>query len=413
MSSENKYKKTILENHLTIVSECNPKMQSFALGICIASGSNKDPIDKDGLAHIIEHLAFKKTINKDSNQIANAFESRGAYFNAFTTKEYIIFYVRALTKHFDEILKLLWEVVFHADFNKENLKKEKKIIQEEILSYDNDYEDMIFDLADSILFQGNEYSHQIIGTKKTLQKIKLEDINNFHKQYFTSSNCIISYVGNQNHDSIVEDISKLSNKNSENIISSEYLRQINLNTPDIIEIHKPTQLYHLLIGAYLQDYNYQDRFALYLLNNILGDGMSSRLNRLLREKYSLAYNIYSSFQLYSKQGAFYIYTEVNEDNYLKAQELIYKEIENLAINGISQEELLKAKEQIKTSIVIELENMTERMEILVKDVLRNGSYETQMEFFNSIDNINERQIQEVVNKYLIKSNLKRVLIIPD
>ena len=117
--------------------------------------------------------------------------------------------------------------------------------------------------------------------------------------------------------------------------------------------------------------------------------------------------------MYSKQGAFYIYTEVNEDNYLKAQELIHEEIETLVRNGISQEELLKAKEQIKTSIVIEMENMTERMERLNRDELRIGNFETQESFLHSIENITANQVQKVAKKYFPRNNLKKVIIIPE
>jgi len=272
---------------------------------------------------------------------------------------------------------------------------------------------MIFDLADSIVFRDSEYSHQIIGTKKTLQKIKLEDIDNFHNQYFTSNNCIISYIGNQNHEIILENIHKLNNThfNNNNDDKQDH-KQLKLKALDKIEIHKPTQLLHLIIAAYVPNYNKNDRFALYLLNNVLGDGMSSRLNKLLREKHSLAYNIYSSFQLYAKQGAFYIYAEVNQKNSQLAEQLIYNEIQKIINNGISKKELQKAKEQIKTSIVLEFENMTERMESLIKDELRIGNLETQESFMDSIENITINQVQTVARKYFQKDNLMKAVILP-
>lgn len=408
-----KNNRTILNNKLTVLSEQIPYMQSFALGVFIKAGSNKDPYNKYGLAHLIEHLSFKKTKFKSSIQISTAFESLGAYFNAFTTKDYICFYARAMTDHFDKILDLLWEVAFYPDFNLSNLRSEKKIVKEEILSYDNDYEDMIFDLADNIIFEGNEYSHQIIGNKKTLANINLDDLTNFHKEYFTFENSIISFIGNINNKTILKKISKLEIDSHQDKIYQKNLLTKNPKLSNSIEIHKPTELVYLLIGSYIPSYNRTDRFALYLLNNILGEGMSSRLNQLLREKHSLAYNVYSSFQLYLNQGAFYIYTEVNKSNYHKAEHLIINEIEKLIIDGVSEEELKKAKEKIKTSVVLEQENKTERMESLVKNELIICDFETQIDFINSIEKINKTQVTNIIKKCFQKKDLKKVAIFPD
>jgi predicted Zn-dependent peptidase len=212
--SKGNYNKSVLENGLTIVSEFVPEIGSFSAGICINVGSRNDIKSKEGIAHFMEHAAFRHTKNRTSKQIANEFETLGAYSNAFTTKELTCFYVRAIKEHFAKTFEILSDITLNTIFVEQEIEKEKLIIIEEIKSYEDDPEEYICDLADTLVFAGSSLAPPIVGTQNSVSNISFGDLEKFHKNYYCPANITISVAGNILHNDIVALTKKYFNSNS-------------------------------------------------------------------------------------------------------------------------------------------------------------------------------------------------------
>jgi predicted Zn-dependent peptidase len=392
------YHKTVFENGLTIVSEFVSEIRSFAAGVCVNAGSKDDYSEKEGIAHFMEHSAFRRTKNRTSKQIANEFEALGAYSNAFTTKELTCFYVRALQKHFAKTFELLADITLNTIFVENEIEKEKLIIVEEIKSYEDDPEEYVCDLADTLVFAGNSFASPILGNQNSVGNINCSDLENFHKEFYQPSNITISVAGNIQHSEII----KLANEYFTQKSSTKKLNNfvIQENKSKKLIVQKEIQQSHIVMGLTTKGIKSDERYPLSVMNVIFGDGMSSRLYQNLREKYGLAYSIYSSIQNYATCGGFYIYAATDENNNEKAINLIFEEMNKfINVKKPTKKELHRAKEQLKTATIIELESMSSRMQNLLKQEICAGKFENSDKIIDNIEQINLDDIMKVSEKY--------------
>ncbi|MCK5742865.1 MAG: insulinase family protein [Chlorobi bacterium] len=409
------YNKTILDNGLKIISEEVSTVESFALGVSINAGSRHDPEGLAGAAHFLEHAAFRNTRNRNFKQIAAQFESLGAYFNAFTTKEYTNFYVRALKKHFDKTLELLMDVTFNPVFSEKDADKERMIIIEEIKGAEDDPEDIIFDYGDKLIFGDKGIGNPIMGSAETVGKIKRDELNNFYTNMYCPENIVISVAGNVSHRRIVKGINKhFDRSETQNFCANKTI----IDTPaplqaKSIEITHSSGQTHYLRGYRVEGMNSADRYPMAVLNVIFGDGMSSRLHRRLREKHGLAYSVYSSPQMYADCGAFYIYAGIDGTNLKKLKRMISEETRRLIEKSIPKTELNRAKEQLKTGLIMDLESMSNRMEALAKSEFLIGKHEDIPSTIAAVDSVTAENIQETAKKYFANDDFCEVLMKPE
>ena len=202
------YNKSTLSNGLRIITEQVPVVESYALGIFFNCGSRDDFDTKNGLAHFLEHAAFRHTKTRTSKQLASQFESIGAYTNAYTTKESTGFYVRALTEHFEKTLELLADLTFNTVFVEKEIDKERSIILEEIKTYEDDPEELIMDYGEKLIFSDNKLENPIVGVAGSVNNISCYDLENFQKQFYRPDNTVVSFAGNLEHGKIVKIIEK-------------------------------------------------------------------------------------------------------------------------------------------------------------------------------------------------------------
>ncbi len=405
------YKRTVLDNGLTILTERVPNYHSFSLGIFINAGSRDDFPEKNGTAHFLEHSLFRKSKKFNSKQIANKFEEYGAYTNAFTTQELVCFYVRALNPHLRKSINLLLEIILNPDFNSSEIDKERQIIIEEIKSYDDDVEELISDLGDKIVFPNHPLGNPILGTIDSIKSINADDLAEFYHNFVTPSNIVICMVGDLDHERICEYIKKQ--------IEQYYVSKITRNLRDIPEfiipssktITRPVQQAHILLLKRIMTSKDNEKYAAGVLNLIFGDGMSSRLYQNLRDKYGISYSIYSSLQLYSDSGIFSIYAATDEVNINYINDLIYQEIRKL--NRISNKELQRAKNQYISGITMETESLSSRMQALVKSELIDYDYESIDELCSLISDIKKVDLETLIEKYFFDTNFFKVVILPE
>lgn len=409
------YNKTILENGLKIISEEVSTVESFALGVSINVGSRHDPEGLAGAAHFLEHAAFRNTRNRNFKQIAAQFESLGAYFNAFTTKEYTNFYVRALKKHFDKTLELLIDVTFNPVFTEKDTDKERMIIIEEIKGAEDDPEDVIFDYGDKLIFGDRGIGNPIMGSAETVKKINHEELNSFYMKMYRPENIVITVAGNVSHKKIVKGINKHFSKSETMDVrhSDQFFETPSPLTAKSIEVRHSSGQTHYLRGFRVEGMNSADRYPLAVLNVIFGDGMSSRLHRRLREKHGLAYSVYSSPQIYADCGAFYIYAGIDGANLKRLKRMISEETRRLIEKSIPKTELNRAKEQLKTGLIMDLESMSNRMEALAKSEFLIGKHEDIPSTIAAVDQVTAEDIQNIAKKYFKDDNFCEVLLSPE
>ncbi|MGA2297457.1 MAG: pitrilysin family protein [FCB group bacterium] len=406
------YTKTVLPNKLIVISEEVPSVESFALGICINAGSREDPQGNCGTAHFIEHALFRRTKNRNARQIATDFESLGAYYNAYTSKEFTCFYVRALKSHFKKIFELLADVVINPVFNEKDFKNEQSIILEEISVVEDDPEELIFDYGDKLIFGNHPLSNPIIGTRNSVSNISNEDLFNFHQKYYNTQNIIISIAGNVSHEQLMEEVSSSVFESlpvqGENTFRSYpedtfILRQ---------EITKQFQQSHFLAGLKAEGLNSKEKYILPLINLLFGEGTSSRLYQELREKHALAYNIYSTVNMMSDCGDLYIYAATDTKKIDILEKITFDLMDKMLSKKVTEDELNRAKEQLKTGTIMDLESMSSRMQNLAKNEFLSGIYENIPAIIEEINSITLKSVREIAGKYFQRDKWNVVIFHP-
>jgi predicted Zn-dependent peptidase len=409
LSPKYKAEETILDNGLTVLTERIIGAKTFTLGITSKSGTRHEIGFKPGIAHFMEHAAFRNSVKKNSRQIASQFESVGAYTNAFTTHEFTCFYVRAMKKHFRKCLNLLSEIVLQPDFKPIEIEKERKIIIEEIKSYMDDPEESIIEHGDRLLFGKDPLGNSITGNEESVSKITINNLRDFHNLHYAPNNLIISFVGDIDHNKIVNAI-----------INAEYIDKpisnLNIDLPPFINKSKELflesnfQQSHILFGSALMLNEKNDHLKLMIFNMLFGDGMSSRLYQNIRERYGLAYSIYSSLNFYSDLVSFYIYAGTDIETENKAYTLITKELMKVIKKGINESELKRAKEQLKTTIYMNDESLSNRMQTLLKSKL--FSYESidRDEKINAIDKISKDEMNTYIKSHFDPYTFIKVIL---
>lgn len=407
----NNIKTTAISDNLLVVSEFIPTAETYALGFFYEVGSRDEIIEESGIAHFIEHLTFRRTKRFSSRQIASKFESLGAYANAYTTQESTSFYVRALKDKFLPTFKLLNDITRNTVFDNRDIEKERQIILEEIKSYDDDPEESIFDYGDKLIFGDHSMGTSILGTEDSLANIDKQRLELYHDNHYKSGRLIISYAGPHTHDYIV-------NKSLLYVSPSERgLVLPNRTVPDVLKpdfkiIEKSVSQTHLLLGARIPKYSFESRFTLPLFNILFGDGMSSRLYQNLRDRYGIAYSIYSTLQVHSDCGIFYIYAAADKNKLKRTDSLIIDELNKFLNNPLKENELQRAKQQLKTSMIMELESLSTRMQSLAKSIMMKDEFENIQQTIDVIDGLKSQDIKDVVAEYIVPEKLSRIHLIP-
>lgn len=404
------YTKSVLPNGIRVLTEEVPHVQSFALGIWVDIGSRDEKPAQQGIAHFIEHLVFRGTAKRSARQIANYVESVGGYVNAFTTKEHTCFYVRALSKHFNKVCDLLADTVLHPLFRPQDVEKERAIIIEEMKSYDDEPEEAIFDYLDTAMFGSHPLAHPIVGTARSVASISAEDITAFHQQKYGGNAMVVSVAGNIPHSVVCSAVAQ--HMNDVPHIAARQRRSPKQHTAQSLVIHKPIQQAHLALGAIAPGAASDDFFTLAVLNTFLGEGMSSRLNQSIRERHGIAYTANSSVADMRDCCILSLYAAMEHGNLAKTEQLIERELELLRTKDVGKAELQRAKEQVKSQLIMSFESMSGRMHTLAKSELYVGEYDDMSRTLDIIDAIDSHAINQLVHTWFAPEHWHKVVLLP-
>lgn len=409
------YKKTVLPNGIRVVTEQVPHVRSVAIGIWLNVGSRHEDARTNGISHFVEHMVFKGTKRYNTSQIAQSLESVGGFLNAFTTKEHTCFYARAIDQHLERAVDVLSDLVQHPRFDAAELEKEKQVVLDELRSLEDDPDDLIHEYFDRMTFGSHPLGYPVIGRADTIPTFNRELLFDHLHRHYQTHQMVVAAAGNIRHSELVGLVERYfsashrkNNRSSRRKVSLPHARK----NGKVVEYDKPISQAHVCTGTLGFSARSRHRYALLVLNTLLGDGMSSRLFQNIREKYGFAYNVYSFANMLSDTGTFGVYIGTDEKNIQNSLELIYKELNKVKLNTISNAELRRTKEQLKGSTVLNLESVSGRMMRLGSSELLFGEYFPVDSILRHIDEVTLDEVHEVTDRLLDPSRFSTVIFRP-
>lgn len=379
----------------------------------VNAGARDEEAGQYGMAHFIEHLLFKRTDKRTTNQILNRLEVVGGDLNAYTTKEYTCIHASFLSPYLERTLDLFEDLFFHSVFPEEEMEKEKGVILDEMASYLDSPEDAIMDDFEDLVFEGHGLGHNILGTAPDLQAFSKRDILQFMAQTYNTHEIVIGISGNYTAKKVRRLAEKILGGIPENTCPKK--RSAPGVTCSRQAVHrKPINQVHYVMGNAAYGVHHGHKVGLLLLNNLLGGmGMSSRLNLVVREKHGIAYTIESNYTPYSDTGLFYIYFGTDEEKAVRARRLVAKELKKLREQALGTVQLHQAKQKFKGQIALAEENRLSLIISMAKNVMDYGRVQPLTELFGQIDTVGAGQLMEIANDVLDEKRLSALSFVPE
>jgi predicted Zn-dependent peptidase len=386
-----------LSNGIKVLIEELPNLNSISMGVYVSTGSKDEKEEEQGVSHLLEHMMFKGTKKRNAKEISEAIDDVGGQINAYTSKEITAYYTVLLSQHADIGIDLLSDIILNSTFDEENLEKEKKVVIEEINMYEDVPEDLVHDLNSQFVIKSSQ-GMSILGTKESVSSITRETLVDYYQRRYTCDNMVISLAGR------IDDENELFSK-LEKAFSPLKRKLSEIKTKDIFTlssenniINRKTNQVHICFNTVGSSYVSDDSYLLSIISNILGGNMSSRLFQKIREDRGLCYSIYSYLSSYREGGLFTVYVGTTKDDYADVIDLIKEEFLILRNEGISEEELEKAKNQLLSSMILALESSRSRMGRMANSYLGKGKIISIDEIIEKVNKIELADLNNFANK---------------
>jgi predicted Zn-dependent peptidase len=402
------FKKTVLENGVRVLTEHHPLSRSVCAGIFVDLGTRDEPEDIVGAAHFVEHMVFKGTETRDAYEIAKSLEAVGGDLNAYTTREQTCFHATSLKEHLYLSLDVLSDLMSNAQFDSNDFKKEREVIIQEINMSIDDLDDYIFDLAFEASFRGNELSRSILGTQKTLSQTTRKKLFEFYNRRYQGENMIVCVAGHVDHEEVVSIISRTLRLKRRPFHTPQRKRPS--FKPFVKAVHKPSEQTHVLIAFPSLSMRDKMRFESYIANAALGGGMTSRLYQKIREKQGLAYTVYSYLQPFSDVGLQMIYVGTSPKHIQKVMSEVLREVEHFYKKGLSKSELEFYKTQVIGALVLEADDIENRMNSLGYNEMTFKDYRTVDQTIADLEKVNVDSMNVFLKRYFDPSRLGAIVV---
>lgn len=390
------YNKITLPNGVRIVTENIPYVRSAAVGIWVGTGSRFESASENGAAHFIEHMLFKGTETRTATELAEQMDHIGGQINAFTTRDCTCFYGKALDTHLHLAIDVLCDMFFCSRFDETDVKNERGVILEEIGMYEDTPEDLVVEQLFSAAYKGSTLARPILGKKKTLEKMTGVSLRTFMENKYRPGDIVIAMSGSFTQ----EDVDFLKEKFSVMLKSRKSRLPEASYSPCFVTKRKRIEQNHICLAFPSVTNKDPDRFAMQLLNNILGGGMSSRLFQELREKRGLCYSVGSFLSAQDDTGLFLISVALSQDSENSAMSAIADEIHKIRQYGVTEVELLRSREQVKANILMGLESTNARMNRIARSELVYGRVPETEETIASYDAVTSADILRLANRVM-------------
>ena len=403
------FTKHYLDNGIPVVMEQMKSSRSFILGIWVKVGSRNEPTDKNGVSHFLEHMFFKGTKKRSAHDIAIDIDSLGGDLNAFTSRENTAFYVKILDEYIDRGVELLTDIFLHSTFDEAELEKEKGVIKEEIKLVEDTPDDYIHDLFSKTIYGESGLGQPVLGRRDTIKNFKRDDLMGHVRKYYGTADTVISCAGNFEPEKVLERLnhhlgSLRRGSEPETFLSSSFGKKIDIYPKDLSEAH-------LCIGVQGIPYASEERYALSLLNTILGSSVSSRLFQEIREKKGYAYSIYSFLSSYKDAGFWAVYAGTGKKRAAVVAELIVREMKDLS-RTLTEVELRRAKDQLKGNLVLALESTSSKMQSNARQEIYYQRHFTQLEIMKEIEAVTLDHARELAGRLINGGPLSLTILGP-
>jgi predicted Zn-dependent peptidase len=354
----------VLDTGLRLITETMPHVRSVSLGVWLTRGSRHETVDRSGIAHFVEHMLFKGTGTRTAEDIAQAIDSIGGQLDAFTAKEYASYYIKVLDEHLPLAVDLLSDIVMNPNFAVDDLDKEKKVILEEIKMVEDTPDDLVHELFTQHFWEGHALGRPILGSKESVESFTAGILRDYFRTSYVAPNLIVSAAGNVEHASVRDLIARAFEKlpSTRAPFQDETPRVI----PQVVIRSKELEQSHVVLGTGSYPQNHEDRYVSYIMNTVLGGSMSSRLFQNVREKRGLAYAVFSGLSAYRDAGNITIYAGCANEAVPEVIDLCVEELKGMKQSPMPDAELRRAKDHLKGSLMLSLENTASRMSHLAR-----------------------------------------------
>ena len=409
MNNKRNLRRTVLPNGLIVLTERMEYVRSVAMGVWIKSGSRCEAAEINGISHFVEHMLFKGTRSRTAQLIAREMDSIGGNLDAFTGKETICFNVKSLADHVPIALDVLTDLVLNPVFASTEIERERGVILEEIKIDEDNPDVLVHELFTQNFWKDHPLGKPILGTTKTVGRLDQQKLFDYHAGRFRGGNMVFSAAGDLQHDEFVETVAQ----KFASLAPGEAVHEIQTPLASariLLQNKKSLEQVQLCLGVPSPPITDNNRYATLILNTVLGGGMSSRLFQTVREERGLAYAIYSDLSPYSDTGALCVYAGTSAGKALEVIDLVMAEFRNLKEVPLADEELTRAKDQLKGNILMGLESSNSRMANLARQEMYFHQFFTAEEVIARIDAVQAEQIQEMARRLFVPDRIAVTLL---
>jgi predicted Zn-dependent peptidase len=391
-------RRQILGNGLTVITEQMDHIRSASIGIWISTGSRDEAPEWNGISHFIEHMVFKGTKHRTAQEIARQVDSIGGNMDAFTAKECICFNAKVLDEHLPVALDVLSDLVLHPVFDADDIARERGVILEEIKMDEDNPDYLVHEIFTQNFWKDHPLGKPILGTKETVKRFERAPVTETYTHRFAPGNIIIAAAGNLKHESFVD----LVNKHFEHMKPQKngfHSPEPKIVPKIILRNKKALEQVQLCMGVQAHPIAHERRHAGYILNTLLGGGMSSRLFQNIRERQGLAYSIYSDLNPYRDTGCLGVYAGTSRESAAKVVLSVVEEFRKLKAEPVADDELRRAKDQLKGSLMLSLESSTARMSNLARQEMYFDHFADLDELIQKIEGVTVNDLQVLANEF--------------
>ena len=406
------YKLITLDNRFRVATESMSHMESVALGVWIRAGGRYENAQNIGISHLLEHLLFKGTEKRDMITIKQEIEGRGGSFNGFTSEDHTCYLVKVPAKDAELGVDILSDMVQHPRMAPEEIEKEKNVIIEEINMYRDMPHHYVHEILADMMWTGQPLGMPLAGTVESVRSLTKEAILSYKRDHYSSANMLLAGAGRINE----EDLAGLSKKYFKDASTAQATpfeaAKVSQGAPALRIKSKDTEQTHIALGLHTIDRFHPDRYALTILNIILGANMSSRLFHIIRDEMALCYEISSSVRRYEDCGALVISAGVDHKKLVKALAAVLKELNRLKAEPVTADELGRAKEYYKGQLLFALEDTMSHMLWLGEKIIMGEKDFSSKSILKNVEGVSAQDITRVAAGIFRNGNLNLAVISP-
>ena len=395
--TEPRIRRETLANGLRLVTEAMPHVRSVSMGVWLTRGSRHEPPAHAGIAHFVEHMLFKGTATRSAEDIAQQVDSIGGQLDAFTSKEYAGYYVKVLDEHLPLATDILTDLVSHPVFATDEIEREKKVVLEEIKMVEDTPDDLVHELFAEAFWNGHALGRPILGVPASVSALDHATLQRYFEDAYVASNFVVVAVGNLEHDAVKTLVERaFAATPSAGSAIEEHPPVV---VPGVQVRQKELEQSHVCLGTIGLPQNHPDRYAAYALNTVLGGSMSSRLFQNVREKRGLAYAVFSSMSAYQDAGSLSIYAGCGNDVVSELIDVVVAEIRRLRQEPLPGDELRRAKDHLKGSLMLNLESTSSRMSHHARQEIYRDRADSLDEMLAEIERVSIADVQRLAAQF--------------